>query len=91
MADISPFSVLNWQLRSQVNFWDHCRVCGAKENIEMHHVKHIRKAGESIVGFTKIMSKLNRKQIPVCQRCHDKIHRGEYDGMSLKDLYNKKK
>ena len=29
---------------------------------------------------------LNRKQIPVCKRCHRLIHSGAYDKMSLKDL-----
>jgi len=32
------------------------------------------------------MRALNRKQVPVCSACHDKIHRGEYDGISMKDL-----
>lgn len=32
------------------------------------------------------MSKLNRKQIPVCLDCHNKIHKGLYNGLSLKDL-----
>lgn len=32
------------------------------------------------------MSKLNRKQNPVCSKCHVKIHNGKYDGISMKDL-----
>jgi predicted HNH restriction endonuclease len=32
------------------------------------------------------MSALNRKQIPVCQKCHRLIHAGQYDGISLKDF-----
>lgn len=34
------------------------------------------------------MSKLNRKQIPVCSACQDKIHKGSYDGLSLKHIKN---
>ena len=41
--------------------------------------KHVR-------GFTGLLAKLNRKQVPVCQECHRKIHRGEYDGLKLSDL-----
>lgn len=37
-------------------------------------------------GFTQLMSKLNRKQIPVCSACQDKIHKGSYDGLSLKHI-----
>jgi group II intron reverse transcriptase/maturase len=71
----NPFDLLNWQLITQNNFWKPCLICGSTLDIEMHHVKHIRKANQEVKGFTKIMSSLNRKQIPVCQLCHDKIHK----------------
>src|SRR5579862_6722035 len=29
---------------------------------------------------------LNRKQVPLCETCHQKVHRGEYDGISMQDL-----
>ena len=51
--------------------------------IEMHYVKHIRIMGKKVHGFTIAMRKLNRKQIPVCLGCYQKIHRGEYDGLNL--------
>lgn len=57
----------------------------------MHHVKHIRKSNVTATGFTKIMSQLNRKQIPVCKPCHNLIHQGKYNGISLTDLYKKQK
>jgi len=86
----NPFDFLKWTLRTQHNFWDPCWICGSNENIELHHVKHIRKSNYKTSGFTTIMSKLNRKQIPVCSACHDKIHNGTYDGISLKQI-NKSK
>lgn len=51
-----------------------CKICGKKEQVEMHHVKHIKK--NTIEGKNKIMSALNRKQISVCRDCHMKIHKG---------------
>ena len=57
----------------------------------MHHVKHLRKEGIKPIGFTALMSKLNRKQIPVCKSCHLKIHKGIYNELSLKDLEKKEK
>lgn len=64
-----------------------CRIDHTKENpIVMHHVKRIRKG--QIKGFMEIMNSLNCKMIPVCEKCHGKIHRGEYDQMSLNDLYD---
>jgi len=56
----------------------------------MHHVKHVRKANFTYKGFHEIMHLLNRKQIPVCQSCHNKIHRGEYDGLKLGDIIKPK-
>lgn len=52
--------------------------------IEMHHVKHIRKG--NVKGFNQIQNQINRKTIPLCRDCHWKVHKGEYDGKSLRDL-----
>jgi len=82
----NPLEMLNWQLRTQTNFWDPCLICGSTKDIEMHPVKHIRKSNQKLQGFTQIMSKLNRKQIPVCQPCHVKLHKGEYEGIGLNEL-----
>ena len=67
-----------------------CCICDSPEKIEMHHVKHVRKANYTYKGFHEIMHLLNRKQIPVCQSCHMKIHRGEYDGLKLGDIIKRK-
>jgi 5-methylcytosine-specific restriction endonuclease McrA len=65
-----------------------CFVCGSTTNLEMHHVKHIRKASDStkLDYWTRAMSNMNRKQIPVCRPCHNKIHNGKYDDISLNKL-----
>lgn len=77
-------------LRTGLKIYGYCVICGidhTKENpIVMHHVKHIRKG--RIKGFMKIMNFLNCKMIPVCEKCHGKIHRGEYDQMRLNHLYD---
>lgn len=64
-----------------------CAVCGSKTKVEMHHVRALRKGNKTITnGFNKIMSAINRKQIPVCYRCHDEIHAGRYDDLKLSAL-----
>lgn len=63
-----------------------CCLCSSKNRIQMHHVKHIRKSGVHYAGFYQVMGYINRKQIPVCQACHRKIHRGEYDGENLRQV-----
>jgi group II intron reverse transcriptase/maturase len=73
--NFDQLSVKFYAVRSH-HIWDEdCIICGNINNVEMHHVKHIRK-GE-VKGFTQIMKQLNKKQIPVCRPCHMKIHSGK--------------
>ena len=65
-----------------------CYICGSKEKVEMHHLRRLKDTKDKGT-LIKIMAKMNRKTIPVCRNCHMKIHKGEYDGMSLKELRTK--
>jgi len=78
------------RMRTRSKLGKACCICASLVEVEMHHVRHIRKMGaKKATGFQAIMQALNRKQIPVCTWCHRKIHRGEYDGMRLSELaYN---
>jgi group II intron reverse transcriptase/maturase len=81
--------LLAWQvtLRTKSKLGFPCLICGSERHVNMHHVRHIRKMEvRKPPGFLAIMRALNRKQVPVCRECHLKIHSGEYDGLSLKDL-----
>lgn len=88
----APIDLVQWgtQMRTRTKLENACCICNSTTQIEMHHVRHIRKTGgRKPTGFNTILVNLNRKQIPVCQPCHRKIHRGEYDQMRLADLaYN---
>ncbi len=88
----APVDLLRWSisLRSRSKLGMPCCICNSTEQVEMHHVRHIRKTGaKKPVGINAILQMLNRKQIPVCTQCHQKIHRGDYDGIRLSDLaYN---
>ena len=73
--------------RTQSRLMDTCAICDNPDDpVEMHHVRHIRKRGEKVQGFTLYMAALNRKQIPVCPKCHQNIHQGKYDGASLSQI-----
>jgi hypothetical protein len=64
-----------------------CIICDSiKGPIEMHHLKHVCKQGHRYGGFHQQIALLNRKQVPMCQACHKKIHAGLYDGPSLTKL-----
>ncbi|EFH82900.1 reverse transcriptase/maturase family protein [Ktedonobacter racemifer] len=83
---------LRWsmKLRSRSKLGMPCCICSSSEQVEMHHVRHIRKTGaKKPAGINAILQLMNRKQIPVCSECHQKIHRGDYSGIRLSDLaYN---
>jgi len=78
---------MNVRLRTRSKLGLPCMVCGSPNKVQMHHVRHIRKMDDKEPkGFTRVMAALNRKQVPVCKACHERIHRGEYDSLSLKEL-----
>ena len=76
------------RLRTRSKLGENCVICGSDDRVQMHHLRHVRKMGTNLKGFSRLMATLNRKQIPVCHECHGKVHRGKYDGMSLKELHN---
>jgi hypothetical protein len=72
--------LLRWtiQMRTRSKLGKPCCVCNSTTQIEMHHVRHIRKMGaKKPTGFNAVLQAMNRKQIPVCVSCHQKIHRGD--------------
>jgi retron-type reverse transcriptase len=77
-------------LRTKASLDMPCLICGTEEQIEMHHVKHVRKTKWSNLEKTKFFKHLMairlRKQIPVCRECHMTIHRTEYRGLGLARL-----
>ena len=77
------------RMRTRSKLGRPCCICGeTPRQIVMHHVRHIRKLSNKreATGFNRILRMLNRKQIPVCETCHRKIHRGEYDSLKLSEL-----
>jgi group II intron reverse transcriptase/maturase len=70
---------------------DKCELCGAEGNTEVHHVRKLSGLkrtwqGKTMPEWVKWMAARNRKTLVVCQRCHRRIHDGEYDGVSLTKL-----
>lgn len=77
-----------WVRRTHKLLGVKCAACGIDEGIEMHHVNPVRKM--SVVFKANPLKKheliRKRRLIPVCHKCHVNIHKGKYDGMSLKYL-----
>jgi hypothetical protein len=47
-----------------------CVVCGSNANIEIHHVRSLKKRPKKGDFLSDMMSKMNRKQVPLCKSCH---------------------
>jgi len=50
-----------------------CAKCGSTYRVEMHHVKMMKDLG-TIKWADRQMAKVNRKQIPLCRKCHMEHH-----------------
>lgn len=61
-----------------------CALCGSQEKIEVHHVRKLSKGSKRRDYLSEMMARMNRKQIPVCQKCHKAIHRGTYNGKKIR-------
>lgn len=75
---------INW--RTYRNLTSACAICGTTENVQMHHVKHIKKG--QVIGFTQVLNQLNRRMIPLCFKHHRDVHNGKYDNIKLNELYD---
>jgi retron-type reverse transcriptase len=86
-SDFLRYARAYWRTKFKLN--SQCIICGSNQNIEMHHIKHVRGyEAKRQDGFIAIMNTLNRKQIPVCKHHHKCIHDGQYDSISLTELYD---
>lgn len=71
---------INWvNVRTQAGLELPCSICGAMGSTEMHHIKHIRKESLTHLAtpWKKQMYLRNRKQIPLCFKCHRMVHNVE--------------
>jgi retron-type reverse transcriptase len=82
---------ITWvQARTEASLDMPCSVCGSFDDVEMHHIKHVRKQAYALIPrnmtWKQVLALRNRKQIPVCKCCHDNIHAGKYKGDRLVSL-----
>lgn len=78
----NAMNTINW--RTYRDLTSVCAICGTDKNVEMHHVRAVRKG--KVTGFTQVMNQLNRKMIPLCREHHMDVEFGRYDGAGVNDL-----
>lgn len=80
------FVPLKYKIASRNLFESNCVNCNSSDNIEMHHIKHIKTINAKLSSFDKMVAAINRKQVPLCRECHIKIHTGKYKGVRLNKI-----
>lgn len=91
LTDNDPTGSIFWKVRTRNSFDSCCANCGSMENIEMHHIKHIKTINIKLSEFDKKVAAINRKQVPLCKPCHRTVHSGTYKGLSLNHLGTNRK
>ena len=60
---------------------DTCELCGSREHVEVHHVRHLkdlrRKGRAAMPEWAKWMAARHRKTLVACRACHEAIHAGQ--------------
>lgn len=87
MKDYDPLSVIDLAVtaipRTRKLFEGQCSVCGSNNKLEVHHIKHLNKGAKGHDYLTSLQIRMNRKQILLCQECHNKVHQGRHIGSGL--------
>lgn len=60
-----------------------CELCGATGVLEMHHIRKMKDLKGKQLWERRMLSR-KRKTLAVCEKCHDTIHVGKLDCISLR-------
>lgn len=82
-----PLSIVDWKISTLDPMGQCCSNCGTDERIEMHHLKHIKTINPKLKAFDRSLARINRKQVPLCRPCHNKVHKGVALWMSIRNHY----
>lgn len=85
-ATIGEIPTVIWSGRSELLqrlLAKQCELCESKDNIEVHHIRKLADLkGKS--PWEKVMAARRRKTLVVCQKCHQQIHSGSYNGRAFR-------
>jgi hypothetical protein len=81
--EADPMRIKDWKVSTLTALNQNCANCASFTNVEMHHVRHLKTMNVKLSPFDKMMASINRKQVPLCRRCHNIVHKGNYGGFSL--------
>lgn len=65
-----PFKIKQLGIRTEFMLEKPCKVCGGRENIEIHHIKHLKNLNPTKSKIHELMAKAKRKQVAICKECN---------------------
>jgi group II intron reverse transcriptase/maturase len=88
---------VKWRLGEKLNIYDtylrkytksrlgkNCAMCESTIQIEMHHINSLKNIRPNT--FDELHGYVNRLQIPLCNKCHNQVTKGKYDGLPIRSL-----
>jgi group II intron reverse transcriptase/maturase len=85
-----PPCIMTWCRRTELVerlLADKCELCGGTTNCEVHHIRRLadlHRGGRPKLPWERNMIARRRKTLVLCRTCHQHIHRGTYDGPSIR-------
>lgn len=51
-----------------------CSICGSSVDVEVHHIRPLKKTNKNATFLAQELRKTRRKQVSLCRKCHIKVH-----------------
>lgn len=84
LTDIETLLRTSWsKAMTQAQFDQVCALCGVQENLEIHHIRSIKKIRVKARSYAQWVGGFLRKSIPLCTAHHRALHAGQ---LSLSEI-----
>jgi group II intron reverse transcriptase/maturase len=75
--DLDNLMNMSWNnKKTRSSIFETCLICGSTP-VQMHHLRQIKGMNVKLDFFGKQMAAINRKQVPLCQDHHARLHAGK--------------
>nr|DAE84701.1 MAG TPA: hypothetical protein [Caudoviricetes sp.] len=79
----NPVTLHNRSSRSERLTHKQCIICGSNEKVELHHLNKISNVDKTKGDWFLRQCSINRRTIPLCDKCHYLMHNGIYNDRKL--------
>lgn len=77
LMDLDSLMTMSWNnKKTRSALFETCLICGSTP-VQMHHLRQIKGMNVKLDFFGKQMAAINRKQVPLCEDHHSRLHAGK--------------